>query len=94
MIDAALQLTCAAASVALLVRGEPALCRLGRGGHIALRASLCLLVVGAVAQLGAIVLFGFVPTATEAILSLGIAALLCSEPRAITLVTARQRCER
>jgi len=86
MIDMALQIASAAAAGVIVYRAEPALNRMSRQTHIMIRVSIFLLVIGAVAQIGSIVLAGHVPDAAEALLLTGIAVLLSCERRMRVLI--------
>lgn len=81
-----LQIVCFVASILILWRAEPALNRMTCRTHLVLRLAVHLLCVGAVAQIGRIFLFAYVPTATETIMTLGIALLLMCERRLRVLV--------
>lgn len=91
MIDMALQVVAAVAAGVILYRAEPALNRMSRQTHIMVRLSMFLLVVGACAQIGAIVLMGCVPSAPEVILFSGVAALLSCERRMRVLIQRPRR---
>lgn len=80
MIDAALQLAAAGASAVILWRAEPALNRMRPGTHLMIRVALYLLVIGAVAQLGGVVL-GQVPSLATVIVLAGVAVLMVFERR-------------
>jgi membrane protein YqaA with SNARE-associated domain len=86
MIDAALQITSALSAFIVLVRAEPALSRMSGSTHPLIRLSVWLLVVGAAARLGSIVLYGIVPPAYEVITAAGVALLLLCERRVRILV--------
>lgn len=86
MIDLALQVAAAGASGLILYRAEPALNRMTRKTNIMVRMAMFMLVIGSVAQVGSIVLFGHVPTIPEAILFAGVSALLSCERRVRVLV--------
>ena len=86
MIDAACQLVACAACAVIAWRTEPALNRMGRCTHILVRFAMHLLLMSAVAQIGAIVLFGQVPGLPAVIMLLGIALLLLCERRVRVLV--------
>lgn len=86
MIDAALQIASALSAFVVLLRAEPALGRMSGATHPVVRISLWLLVVGAAARLGSIVLYGTVPTAYEVITAAGVALLLLCERRIRILV--------
>lgn len=79
MIDAALQIASALSAFVVLLRAEPALGRMSGATNPAVRISLWLLVVGAAARLGSIVLYGTVPPAYEVITAAGVALLLLCE---------------
>lgn len=86
MIDAALQIASALSAFVVLLRAEPALGRMSRATPHAVRISIWLLVVGAAARLGSIVLYGAVPPAYEVITAAGVALLLLCERRIRILV--------
>lgn len=79
MIDMALQIVSAGAAGVILYRAEPALNRMSGHTHIMVRISMFLLVVASAAQLGSVVLFGHIPSASEALLFAGVASLLSCE---------------
>jgi membrane protein YqaA with SNARE-associated domain len=91
MIDAALQIVSALSAFVVLLRAEPALGRMSGATHPTVRISLWLLVVGAAARLGSIVLYGIVPPAYEVITAAGIALLLLCERRIRILVRPGRR---
>ena len=86
MIDLILQLVCTLASFVVLWRTEPALNRMSCCTHLVLRLAVHLLCVGAVAQIGVVVLFSYVPTVPEVLTTLGLALLLTCERRLRVLV--------
>lgn len=86
MIDAALQIASALSAFVVLLRAEPALGRMSAATPPAVRISIWLLVVGAAARLGSIVLYGATPTIYEAITAAGVALLLLCERRIRILV--------
>lgn len=86
MIDAALQVVSAFSAFVVLVRAEPALSRMSGATHPVVRISIWLLVVGAAARLGSIVLYGIVPPIYEVITAAGVALLLLCERRIRILV--------
>ena len=91
MIDAALQITSALSAFIVLVRAEPALSRMSGSTHPLIRLSVWLLVVGAAARLGSIVLYGIVPPAYEVITAAGVALLLCERRVRILVPLGRKR---
>lgn len=91
MIGGALQVVCVIASVVVLWRAEPALNRMSRCTHLALRLAVHLLCVGASAQIGAVVLLHHVPSVPEAIMTVGVALLLTCERRMRVLVPPARR---
>lgn len=86
MIDAALQIATALAAAVVLARAEPALNRMTARTPQLVRIALVLLVAGAAAKLGAILLLGAVPSAPEALTAAGLALLLLCERRLRVLV--------
>jgi len=91
MLGIALKIVAVCAAGLILYRAEPALNRMSRQTHILVRVSMFLLVVGATAQIGSVVLFGYTPTASEALLLSGVAALLSCERRMRVLIPAPRR---
>lgn len=91
MIDMALQIVSAGAAGVILYRSEPALNRMSGHTHIMVRISMFLIVVSAAAQLGSVVLFGHIPSASEALLFAGVASLLSCERRMRVLVPSPRR---
>jgi hypothetical protein len=89
MIDLLLQALTAVAALLIFARAEPALNRMSAGTPILLRAAMHLLTVGAVATAGCILLFRYVPTAGQAVTTVGIALLLVCERRLRVLVPPR-----
>lgn len=88
MSDLVLQGLVLAAAVVVLARAEPAINRMGRATPHRLAAAFVLLAVGAVAQILAI-LAGHVPALPEALLTVGVAALLACERRLRVLCRER-----
>lgn len=91
MIDAALQIASALSAFVVLLRAEPALGRMSAATHPAVRISIWLLVVGAAARLGSIVLYGATPAIYEAITAAGVALLLCERRIRILVPPGRPR---
>lgn len=91
MIDIALQIVSAGAAGVILYRVEPSLNRMSGHTHIMVRISMFLLVVAATAQLGSVVLFGHIPSASEALLFAGVASLLSCERRMRVLIPSQRR---
>lgn len=81
MISTLLQLTTIAASAVILTRSEPAINRMGRQTSFLVRMSMHFLTVGAVGEIGSILLFSTVPELATCIVLVGIAALLVCERR-------------
>lgn len=90
MIDAAAQIVVASASIIIFVRSEGAMARMHASTHLIIRLAMWLLTVGAVANVGAIALFGHIPDVPSVLLTVGIATLLMCERRMRILIPTRK----
>ena len=69
------------ASLIILFRTEPALNRMSGRTPVGIRLAFCALAVGAVSMINGIILSGYVPTASSALVTMGVALLLNCERR-------------
>lgn len=88
MISIISQCVVIVACVVILSRSEPAIARMGRKTALTLRCAMHFLTVGAAWQIGAIIVFGDIPSIATVILVAGVASLLLCERR-IRMMTGR-----
>lgn len=81
MIAATLQVAVCAASFIIIGRTFPPIVRMNRETHLAIRIAMHFLFVGSIAQIFAVVCFGYIPEYSTALVMVGSATLIVCERR-------------
>lgn len=86
IIDSLFQVAAVSACIVIILRTDPAINRMCRRTVVMIRHSIVLIQVGAIAELGGVILLGRVPDLSEVLVLIGVAVLLVCERRMRALV--------